>query len=105
MVVISHPGPLFTGGFTRTHALSSFANQVIPDAGIGTVRPLCDETLEGGCPPSDQQVAEELVLAIEANDLTTGEVSNSGHKLPYGHGAHLFCDAPHKSASQKTQRL
>ena len=74
--VISHSGPLLTGGLTRSHALSSFANQAIPDAGVGTLRPICDERLEGGCSSSDNQVAEELVLTIESNEHITGEVSN-----------------------------
>lgn len=77
----SHPDPFAKGGLRRSHALSSFATQAIPDAGIGNVRPICSDALAGGCSASDQQVADGLVLALRVDKHATGEVGRGAPNL------------------------
>lgn len=55
---------------------SSFAKEqiIIPEVGVGAVHPICDPLVSEECFSSDeQQVQDELVVALEADGRTTGE--------------------------------
>lgn len=57
----------------KSHGKYSFTKeQRIPDAGVDAVRPICDP-LVSECFSSDEQVQDELIIALEADGLTTGE--------------------------------
>lgn len=45
---------------------------VIPEVGIGAVHPICD-SLESECTSSDEQVQDDLIAELEADEQITGE--------------------------------